>query len=443
MAGAAAHGYAELFRERAFRPFLLAGAFQFAAPAAVQVVLLFSVALGYPGPERGTYAALALAFLGLSSTVPTLATALFSGAFADRHDRGAVMRGANLLALLATAGLAADLIVRPGAHIALPGPRGFYLPEWILLSYPAWATVAACATLFRPAYNTLVPRMVDQHALGRANGLIYAVAATASAIATVSAGILLTVGPAEYALAIPFALFFATQVALLLVGIDLSVERKGPRSSILSDAWQGFVYLAKRLDLLEITVSALVVNFLTALALVELALYVVNWLGLVQGIDYGAMVAAATLGTATGFLAIGHVRFEERAGRVMILLTFAMGAALVGLALVRTIWLALPILFLYGLAPGMITTVFLSTIQATVPDDKMGRVFAADEVGSISFLPLGQFAGGLLAISIGIQGTYLLAGGAIGVLGLVMLGGFGRLRRLGYHPERPGEPAAA
>ncbi|MGP8135626.1 MAG: hypothetical protein ACLQD8_05850, partial [Thermoplasmata archaeon] len=124
----------------------------------------------------------------------------------------------------------------------------------------------------------------------------------------------------------------------------------------------------------------------------------------------------------------------------------AMGLALVALALVRTIWLALPILFLYGLAPGMITTVFLSTIQATVPDERMGRVFAADELGSISFVPLGQFFGGLLAITIGIRGTYLFAGAAIGVLGLVMLLTFGQLRRLGYHPDRPAataEPGAS
>ncbi|MGP8134697.1 MAG: hypothetical protein ACLQD8_00940, partial [Thermoplasmata archaeon] len=316
MAEPATGRYADLFRERSFRPFLMAGAFQLAAPSAVQVILLFSVALAYPKAERETYGALALAFLGLSSTVPTLLTAVFSGAFADRYDRGALMRGANLCALLATAGLAADLILRPGARIPFPGPRGFYLPEWLVLSYPVWAAVAATSTLFRPAYNTLVPRLVEQRALGRANGLIYAVAAISSALATVAVGVLLTVGPSEYALAIPFGLFFATQVTLLLIGIDLSVERPAVRRPIWIDAWEGFAYLWKRVDLLEITVAALFVNFLTALALVELALYVVSWLGLVQGIYYGAMVAAATLGTACGFLLIGHLRFEERAGRV-------------------------------------------------------------------------------------------------------------------------------
>jgi hypothetical protein len=439
MAEPATGRYADLFRERSFRPFLMAGAFQLAAPSGVQVILLFSVALAYPAADRTTYGALALAFLGISSTVPTLLTAVFSGAFADRHDRGALMRGANLCALLATAGLAADLVLRPGARISFPGPRGFYLPEWVLLSYPVWAAVASTSTLFRPAYNTLVPRFVEPHALGRANGLIYAVAALSSAAATISVGVLLTVGPSEYALAIPFVLFFATQVTLLLIHTDFSVERREKRRPIWTDAREGFAYLFQRRDLLEITVAALVINFLTALALVELALYVVSWLGLLQGIYYGAMVAAATLGTATGFLLIGHIRFEERAGRVMILLVFAMALSLLALGLVRSVWLALPILFVYGLAPGMITTVFLSTIQSTVPDDKMGRVFAADELGSFSLVPAGQWAGGLLTLSFGVQGVFLFSGGAIAVLGLTMLTSFGALRRLGYNPHRPAE----
>jgi MFS family permease len=446
MTAEAGNRYAQLLRVPSFRPFLVTGACQFAAPAAVQVILLFSVALAYPAPERVSYGALALAFLGLSATIPTLLTAVFSGAVADRYHRGSLMRYANLVAIAATAGLVADLVVRPSARLPFLGPRGFYFPEWLLLTYPAWALVAAMATLFRPAYNTLVPRLVAPAHLGRANGLIYAVAAVASAAATVGVGVLLTVGPTAFALAIPLALFGVTQAALLLIGIDLSVDGRTARPPIWTDAREGFRYLGQRRDLLQITVAALVVNFLTALALVELALYVASWLGLVQGFYYGAMVAAATLGTAVGFLVINQVHFERRAGRVMIALVFAMGAALVALALVRSIWLAVPILFLYGLAPGAITTVFLSTIQATVPDERMGRVFAADELGSISLVPAGQWAGGLLTVAIGIQGTYLFAGGAIGVLGLTMVAFFGSLRRLRYDPHRRAdgaEPAGA
>jgi MFS family permease len=433
-------GYGELIRRRSFGVFLTAGALQFAAPTGVLVVLLYVVVLSYPAAERTTFGALALAFLGLSSAVPTLVTMVFSGALADRSDRGVLMRATNLLALLATAGLAVDLVFSPATRVSLPGPRGFYVPVWVLLTYPTWAVLATTSTLFRPAYNTIIPRLVETSALGRANAVIYAAAAVVSAGGTLAVGTLLTVASPVYALAVPFLLLFATQVALVLVRVDLSVERKQAPRSIWSEARDGFAYLVRRRELLEITLASLVINFLAAVALVELGLYVSSWLGLVQGIWYGAMVASATAGAACGLVLIARFDFEHRAGRVMMALTLIMGFALIALVLVRSVWFALPIIFAYGMVPGMIATVFLSTVQATVPDEIMGRVFAADELGSYALVPVGQTAGGALTVAVGVQGTYLIAGGGITALGVLMLGTFGALRRLGYQAHRP--PAA-
>jgi MFS family permease len=421
-----------LFRQRSFGSFLTAGALQFAAPGTASVILFYSVAVAYPADHRASYAALALALLGLSSTVPTLVAAFYSGALADRYDRGKLMRLVNLIGVVATAGLATLFVFQPTGRLYLPGPPGFYVPFWILLIFPLWAAVIVSSTIFRPAFNTSVPRVVRRELLGRANGAIYAVAGGLSAAGTIGVGILLTVAPAPYAFAIPFALFFVTQVALAGVDVDLSVTRTGPVHSLLRDARNGFSYLARHRAILQITVAGLVINFLVALATVELALYVTSWLALTQGIWYGAMVAAATVGASVGFILIGNVRFERVAGRALIGLTVALGATLFALALVHTIWLALPIIFLFGIIPGMFTTIFLSTIQSTVPDEMMGRVFSADEVGSYALVPAGQYAGGELTVAVGVQGTYLFAGATIVAFGVFMLAAFGSLRRLNY-----------
>jgi MFS family permease len=408
------------------------------------VIFLYSVTFAYPSAERVTYGALALAFLGLSSAVPTLISAFYSGALADRNDRGQLMRLVNLASLLGVASAAADLALAPATRIYTIGPPGFYLPLWVLLLYPCWALVVVSSTLFRPAFNTSIPRFVETRNLGRANGLIYATAAILSAVGTLSVGAILTYGTAEEALTLPFVLFFATQVSLLLVHVDLSVRRTGPpKRSVGTEAKEGFVYLGKRRELLEITVAALVVNFLSAVALVELGLYVESWLGLAQGIWYGAMVTASTLGVAVGFVLISRFRFEPHSGRAIIYLTLLMGASLLALGVVRSIWLALPVIFVYGMMPGMIATVFLSTIQATVPDAMMGRVFSADEVGSYALVPFGQYAGGVLTLEVGVQGTYLAAGGAIVVFGVLMATTFRALLRLGYHPRVDAPPEGA
>ncbi len=375
--------------------------------------------------------------------MPTLACAFFAGAIADRHDRAALMRVVNLVALVAVALLAVDVYYVPSTHVPVPGVAGFYLPMWVLLLYPMWALVTVTSTLFRPAFNTSVPRLVDRALLGRANGLIYAAAALASAAGTVAVGVVLTYRPLVEALAIPFVLFFATQVALVRMDADLAVRRSGPPRALGAEAREGFRFLVRRKALLEITVGALVINFLSAVALVELALYVATWLNLAQGFWYGAVIATSTVGGAVGFLSIARWKFEHRAGRVIILLIVVMGLSLLALGLVRSVWLALPIVFVYGMMPGMVTTVFLSTVQATVPDEMMGRVFAADEVGSYALVPVGQYTGGLLTLILGVQGVFLTAGGSILVLGVVMAVGFGALRQLGYSTDRGAESREA
>lgn len=410
----------------------------------VSVVLFYSVTVSYPSASlRTTYGALALALLGLSSTVPTLASAFFSGALSDRNDRGHLMRVVNLLGILATALLVLVLFVAPGTHIRLPGPSGFYVPEWVLFVYPVWAAIVVSSTLFRPAFNTSVTRVVPRELLSRANGLIYAVAGAVTGGGIFLVGILLTLGPASYALGLPFGLFFATQVALAALDVDLAPStRPSPARSLLQDVRAGFAYIGGHRAILEITLAGLVINFLTALATVELALYVTTWLGATQAFWYGAMVAVATVGATVGFVLVARLRFESRAGLTMILLTTALGGSLLALALVRSVWIALPIVFLFGIIPGMFTTVFLSTIQSTVPDELMGRVFSADEVGSYALVPVGQYAGGSLTYEIGVQGTYLTAGGTLALFGLLMLAGFGSLRRLSMRPtaDPPARP---
>ncbi len=433
--------YSDLFRQRSFPAFLSAGALQFAAPAAVSIVLFYSVTIAYPVSLRETYGALALAFLGLSSALPTFATAFFSGAIADRSDRAQLMRAANLIGLTGVAVLVAILLFRPETRLGAPG--GFYLPEWVALVYPTWAAVVVSSTLFRPAFNTAMVRIVPRGLLGRANGLVYAVAGGVTAAMVLAAGILLTVSVAALALGLPFLLYFVTQVALATVSVDLSAApRQGPARSLVHDARAGFGYIGRHRAILELTLTGLVINFLVALATVELALYVTTWLGATQGVWYGAMVATATVGSSVGFALAGRLRFEARAGLWMLLLTTALGAVLFVLALIRDVWIALPTIFVFGIVPGMFTTIFLSTIQSTVAEEMMGRVFSADEVGSYALVPIGQWAGGSLTYAVGVQGTYLTAGGTLASFGLFTLAGFGALRRLAIRPPptTPPEP---
>jgi MFS family permease len=340
----------------------------------------------------------------------------------------------NAIALATVVAMALVFYFKPGQPVAAPGPTGFYLPLWVLLLFPLWAVLTTATTVFRPAFNASLPRVLSRGDLGPANGLIYSLAVVGSVGASLGATFLVqSVGTWE-ALLVPLALLGFTQISIRPIRVNLDPPRALSPKRFLSEAKEGYRFLWQNKPLLEITLSALAINFLNALAFVELGLYVRNWLGVSQALFYGVMVAGSSLGVAAGALYVGRVRFEQRAGGMMILMTVGMGFTVVALGLVRTLWLALPDIFVFGMFPGMITTVFLATLQATVPNQVLGRVMAADEVGSYALVPVWQYTGGVLTLAEGLQTTYLAAGAGTLAVGIVMAG-FRGLRQLGFDPD--------
>lgn len=437
--GAPTVGYRELAANRSFLSLSLAGAGSFAAPTASLVVLLYSIAITFSSSAHPIeLGALALAFLGLSSTVPTLVTAVFAGTVADRANRRRLLRWVNAAALVATLAIAFLLYLRPAAPVSIGGSAGFYFPEWILLLYPLWALETTAVTLFRPAFNASVPLLVPRAQLGRANGLVYALALAFSIVGSLAAGAATNASGPAVALLIPVGFFLATQLFLFGVVDPISAPREGPLAPFLREAKEGYRFLYERRPLLGLTLAALAINFFSAVAFVELGLYVVNWLQVNAAVLVGAMMSGGSLGAAAGTLLVNRFHFERRAGQYLVVLVVLQGVTVAVLGLVRTIWLALPDMFLFGLFPGMFTTIFFATIQATVPNSILGRVLAADEVGSFAMIPVGQYVGGFATAVAGIPFTYIVAGIGTTTVGLLMAL-YGGLRRLGFSPAEGGE----
>ncbi|MGC2289211.1 MAG: hypothetical protein WA688_05070, partial [Thermoplasmata archaeon] len=202
----------------------MAGAFGFAGPPAVGIVLAWmSVSTyGVSTAHSAAFAAWALALLGISATVPTLAMAFFSGTLADRTNRRRLLRFSNAFALLGVVLLAAVFYVDPTAHVALPGPAGFFVPAWFLWVLPFWALVAVSAALSRPTLNSSVPQVVPKAALGRANGMILSVGLVLSGVGTLSVGFLLARWGPVLVLLIPLAFFEVAAVALGTLESDVT-----------------------------------------------------------------------------------------------------------------------------------------------------------------------------------------------------------------------------
>lgn len=402
---------------------LVAGAFGFAGAPAVGVILAWmSVsAYGLSSPNHAVYGAWVLALLGISTTVPTLVMAFFSGTLADRMNRRRLLRLSNALALFAVAALALIFYAYPTADIPLPGPSGFYVPEWFVWVLPFWAVVALSAALSRPALNSAVPQVVPKESLGRANGLILSTGLVASGVGTLSVGFFLSPWGPVLTLLIPLGFFEVAAIALATLESDVTGARKGSRRSFATDMLEGLKYIGRRTGLLEITLASLGINFFAAIASVEIPLYVDDWL--LQGaVLFGALTFVASLGTAVGSSAVNALHFERSPGLYLALFVVLSGVTLIALPLSHSAVVAVVALGLFGVFVGMLTTIYLVIIQRTVPNELLGRVFAADEVGSFALVPVGQSVGGALTALRGIAFTYWATGGGIAALGGIMAG---------------------
>ena len=402
---------------------LVAGAFGFAGPPTVGVILAWmSVSTyGLATPYHAAYAAWALALLGVSATVPTLVMAFFSGTLADRTNRRRLLRISNGLALLGVALLAVVFFVYPTGHVALPGPAGFFVPAWFLWILPLWALVALAAALTRPTINSSVPQVVSKEALGHANGVILSAGLVASGVGTLSAGFLLTPWGAVLTLLIPLGFFEVAAIALATLESDVTGIRKGPQHSFARDMSEGFRYLGRRTGLLEITLVSVGINFFYAVAAVEIPLYVDDWLRL-GAVVLGAATFAISIGTAAGSSAVNAIRYGRSPGLYLALFVVLTGMTLLILPFTHSPYVAVGTLALFGFFIGMLTTIYLVVIQRTVPNELLGRVFAADEAGSFALIPVGQSVGGAITAIKGIAFTYWAAGGSIAVLGGIMAG---------------------
>ena len=438
----------ELLARPSYFALWLAGGLTYAITPALIVILVWTTTQAFPGVSGSAHTqvvALTLAMLGLSAALPTLAAATIAGTLADTMPRRSLMRVVNGVQIVAVVALAADLSVRPTTPLAVPGLPAA-IPLYLAIVFPLYATTSTASTLFRPALNASLPRLVRPAELGAANGLLLSFALLVSFGSSLLAPLLLDARGASTALIIPLTFLVIAQGSFALLTDPVDATSPAPRRRFAQELAEGYRYLLRQPALLRLTIGALALNFLSNLAFVELGLYVTVILGATSALYLGVLYAGASVGAAVGSYAVTRLPFEPRAGRYLTILALAQGVTVLALAAIRWYPLAVVDLFLYGVIPGMTITVFFAVVQATVRNDLLGRVLAADEVGSLSLLPAGQYAGGIVTLEFGVTSAFAFAGVGILLTGLGMAAS-SSVRNLGFQPHEPPEvpiaPAAA
>ena len=343
-------------------------------------------------------------FVGIVSFaagLPFLVVAPFGGALIDRVDRRRLMLTCQVLAFLLATVLAID--VMSGLV------QSWHLPIAAFLN-------GSLLALLIPTQQSLVPALVPRENLTNAVGLMSAGQNMTRVVGPSVAGIVIGtigVGPTFLAQAAAIAVSF-----ILVLGIVL--PPRAPRAAGGRGIFDGIRLVASRPDLRTLFLLAAIPTLFVFPYIGFLNVFARDILHIGAG-GLGLLMAVSGCGAVVGSLLVASGTRSEGTGRLLLGMTVLYGLPIVGVALSRTLWITLPLLFCAGLLGAAFMSGNNALVQHRVTDDVRGRVMGAYML-TWGLMPLGALPMGMVADRIGT--SFAVAGGAVissllaGILGL-------------------------
>jgi DHA3 family macrolide efflux protein-like MFS transporter len=361
-------------------------------------------------------------------TVPFLVLGPFAGAWVDRVDRRAVLVGSDVVR-------GAVLLALP--FLVAPGPAGF---AWVA----AGAFLVGCAaTPFLPARDALLPVLAEGRPLVRVNAAFQTSGQVAQIAGLAVGGALLADGALPqvlFVVGLDGAAFLVSAVTLSLLALPkASSAPRRPRRSIARETADSFRDARRDPLLRDLLLLTALDNFvLMGPGIVGAALYVKEDLGL-GARELAWFEGAMAIGFFAGALGIARFAARTRNGPLVLWGMLLDGLTYLPLAWIRSYPLALAAILVHGVFIPWIVVGRTSLLQAHVPPERRGRVFALVHLTVAGMTALSSLAAGALGDVIGARGLFVVAGALGALCGAVGLRAFrgGRL----LEPEASGASA--
>ena len=321
--------------------------------------------------------------MGLMLGITLLPAALFgllAGVYVDRWDRRRTMIWADL------------------ARAALVAMIPFVVKFGIGWVYVIAFIVSTVSLFFIPAKRASIPDLVPASELMAANSLDDTSEAVAEfAGLAVGAAIVAVLGSTA-AFGIDAVSFIFSAIMISRISLRAAPATEAVPTGVWAEAAEGLRHIWKT-DVLRdlIGVYALAAVFAAGAIAVTYALAL-------QRYDAGApgvalLDAAVTAGTIVGALAVGRSG-PTRPGRKFLLGIAAFGLSIAALALAQTIWVAVPLLALCGVANMWFVVPATTILQTRSAVPMRGRVMAASTSVNRIAMVAGVVAVGALSDSV-------------------------------------------
>jgi MFS family permease len=255
-------------------------------------------------------------------------------------------------------------------------------------------------SFFMPAIQASIPNLVPRERLAAANSLNQFSIQSSLLLGQAAGGILYQLFGAPL-------LFLFDGLSFLFAGASSAFISLPPPAPIervmgigntlrefLRETGSGLRYVLDRKGLRNFVLMAAMLNFFFTPVLVLLPFYVKNQLA--QGSAwYGYLLAAMSAGSVAGFGLAGMLKLPKEVRGWLLLLNLILGPALFGvMGSARVPLLALSLMFLAGLAMGMVNIYLITLLQTSIPNELRGRVLGLLGTLGGSLIPIGMALAG-------------------------------------------------
>jgi DHA3 family macrolide efflux protein-like MFS transporter len=361
-----------------------------------------------------TESALKMSLIGVLQTVPPLVFGPFAGVLLDRLEKRWAM-------------IVIDL-VRTGLLATIPILYAFDLLNLPLL-YVLVFVIAVFSMAFGPALNATLPLIVKKEQLTGVNALMQSAMTIGQLLGPALSGILIAAIGSQNALYVNAAGFFIsalTKIPLRLPHVRAHRTSQNIWTQAVKDLQDGirFVFVKQRLLFLLMIVAS--IFMLGSTAFVYLLPVIGDRLLHVGSVALGALWSALGIGILATTVWLIWKPQQTVCTRVWLIAVAAAiaGAAVPGLLISESVWLAAGLIIAIGATSGLITPLVSASLQERTPKDLMARVFGLFNTGTMVSSMIGMTAFGWIADRFG-PGVSLMSigvvNGAAAVVSMVVL----------------------
>jgi MFS family permease len=325
---------------------------------------------------------------------------LVSGALADRWERRRIMAVTDIVRIGLFGGFAA-LVATDRATVTL----------LVVLAFSA----GTLGILNQNSSSAFLPSLVSRDHLEPANAWLQAGLVVPSMFVGPALGGLLFVAAPSLPFTVDAVSYLVSAALVLSIRVSRPATAEVLTTGLLAQMGEGLRWLWSSHVLRVLCLLLALVNGTFAAVSGILVLYAQEVLGLSER-GYGLLLSVIALGTVAGSALAGTANRVLGPARIVPFLLLSQGAAMLAVAATGSLTVAVIGFFVGGVASGLWNIVTISLRQRIVPDRLLGRVTSAYRMVGLGAMPLGAFAGGLLARAYTLTST-LVVGGVLSVLG--------------------------